>query len=331
MTNRGLVAISALFKSPQLSTVFSASVTRHLREHRTDKMTGLTAPSREELTAAIKAKTVLITGGAAGIGLATAKLFAAAGAQVIIADVGGEHRLQSAAAEVGCGCGYYECDVSSWDQQMAMFEMLNERYGGADVVFLNADVHLEMATAGETAVAEEARKWAASDVFANEMTTDGKLKAPIRNTFDVNLLGVVDGMKLAVHWMKKRGRGGRSIATVSANAYMAIPGSSVYDASKHGVLGFMRSAAQRLDLQEAGICISALCPSLTRTAMTAPVAREHLVGIKSSEPSDFACGVGWAVVNAISVVNGTTVMVKGQDLLEVEASYRQWMLPIFAG
>ncbi|KAK3054475.1 hypothetical protein LTR09_004744 [Extremus antarcticus] len=109
---------------------------------------------------------------------------------------------------------------------------------------------------------------------------------------------------------------------------MAIPSSGIYDASKHAGLGLVRSTAQREDVQAAGISIS--CASLTKTPMTAIVAQERLAGIKSSEPADVAQAAAWIAANTQAEVNGTTVVVKGQEMFEVEASYRKWMLPLFA-
>ena len=65
--------------------------------------------------------------------------------------------------------------------------------------------------------------------------------------------------------------------------------------------------------------------------MTDIVASERLQGIKTSEPKDVAQAVAWLISHPQEEVNGKTVMVKGQELREVENSYRGWMYPLFAG
>lgn len=294
-------------------------------------MATLTAPSDEQLAAVAKDQVVLITGGASGIGLATAKMFARAEAKVLIVDVGEEDRLAKIAASIGNGATHYRCDVTSWTSQVKMFDEIVEKHGRVDIAFLNAGLHLEMQTVAGGEKGEEARKRVDCDFLAEELDeASGALKKPSMRVFDVNLFGVCYGMKLAVHAMKRQVGGGRIVATVSANAYLTQPSSGFYDASKHAVLGLVRSTAQRADVQASHISISALCPSLTWTAMTDMIAREYTQHVRSSEPEDVARAVAYLVTTPCKVTNGQTVLANGKELFEIEASYQGWSSPIFS-
>lgn len=295
-------------------------------------MSSLRAPDIEQLKSAVDGKTILITGGASGIGLASAKLAAAAGARVVVADVGDEGRLKNAVAQIGHGSIYVRCDVTSWTQQIDMFESIVQSHGSIDIAFLNAGLYFENQTATGGPSGEAARQRVECNFLAEEKDTgSGMLKEPPRMVFDVNLFGVLNGVKLAVSQMKKQKDGGRIIATISANAYMPTPGLDMYVASKHAVLGLVRSVAMRPDLMEADISVSALCPNLTATPMTAAIDVSKLVGIRGSAPEDVAQGFAWLATNPKEYVNGQTAVAKGQDLFEAEDSYREWMMPKFSG
>ena len=109
--------------------------------------------------------------------------------------------------------------------------------------------------------------------------------------YDVNLVGVCYGIRLAIHVMKRQVGGGCIIAIVSANVYLTQPSSAFYDASKHVVLGLVCSTAQRANVLTSHISISALRPGLTWTAMTDMIARENTQHVRSSESKDVARAV----------------------------------------
>src|SRR5690242_17654377 len=106
-------------------------------------MTSITRPSPEELAKGVQSKVILITGSASGIGLAIASLLAAHGAQIVIVDLK-EDRCESAAKLVGNGAVYKTCDVSSWEEQLALFEWVVRKFGALDVVMANAGIDPEM-------------------------------------------------------------------------------------------------------------------------------------------------------------------------------------------
>src|SRR4051812_19027532 len=88
----------------------------------------------------LRDRVVLITGGASGLGRATAHAMAEAGAEIVVADV-----AVAAGEEVAAAVGghFVECDVSSLDANLAMLETVVERCGGLDLAFLNAGVSTE--------------------------------------------------------------------------------------------------------------------------------------------------------------------------------------------
>jgi NAD(P)-dependent dehydrogenase (short-subunit alcohol dehydrogenase family) len=106
-------------------------------------MTSFARPSPDDLAKDVKSKVILITGSASGIGLAIASLLAAHGAQLIIVDLK-EDRCEAAVKSVGHGAVYKTCDVSSWEQQLSLFEWVVDEFGALDVVMANAGIDPEM-------------------------------------------------------------------------------------------------------------------------------------------------------------------------------------------
>ncbi|KAK5953723.1 hypothetical protein OHC33_004992 [Knufia fluminis] len=293
-------------------------------------MTTINRPSTDDLSKSLSGKIILATGAASGIGLATAKLFYSSGAKVIIADLG-DDRLKNAAAEVGPECKHYECNVTSWSEQVAMFQWVKDNIGSPDIVFCNAGIDPEL-----KAIASDAQETKAADKVAYNYLADeyqdgsSILKGPSSAVMDVNYRGVEYGVKLAVHHMRKA-NGGRIIVTGSANSYFPIASSNMYDASKAAVLGLMRSTAARQDLPAAGITISMLCPSSTATPMIEIVPEEAKAHVKMSAPADVAWAVAYMATAPAQDVHGCAVQVKGTKLTEIEKSYQSWVTPLFYG
>lgn len=293
-------------------------------------MTTVSRPSKDDLSKSLEGKILLATGAASGIGLATAKLFYSHGAKVVIADLG-EDRLKDAAAKIGPECKHYQCNVTSWSEQLGMFQWVKDNIGSPDIVFCNAGVDLEMkAIAGDAHETKAGEKVAYNYLVDEVDEGSSTLKAPASTIIDVNFWGVLYGIKLATHYMRKAS-GGRIIVTGSANSYWAVPAMNMYDASKHAVLGLMRSTAQRQELSAARITVSMLSPSFTATPMTSILTEESTTGIKMSEPEDVAWAVAYMATAPAEAVNGCTINVKGTELREVEKSYHGWAAPIFEG
>jgi short-subunit dehydrogenase len=194
----------------------------------------------------IAGRVVAVTGGARGIGLATARLLAARGARVAIGDHDGE-----AAAAAADGLGGYggPLDVTSRERFGAFLDAAQERLGPLDVLVNNAGVmHVGP-------FLEEDDGWT-------------------QRQFAINAGGVVLGMKLALPGMIARGSG-HVVNVASAAAKIGVPREAVYSASKHAVAGV--SEAVRAELRGTGVELSIVLPGLVRTDLAAGTTRGSIV------------------------------------------------------
>jgi len=186
-------------------------------------------------------KTALITGSARGTGAATARIFAAEGAQVVVSDVLDE-RGEALARELGDAALYQHLDVSSEADWARALEATLGRFGSLDVLVNNAAVLL-MKALPETELAE------------------------FEHVIAVNQAGTFLGMKAAVEPMK--GAGGGSIVNVaSIDGVRTQNGLVAYCASKWAVRGMTRVAA--LELGRYGIRVNTVCPEAGGPEMVAP-------------------------------------------------------------
>lgn len=184
-------------------------------------------------------KVALVTGGASGIGAATARRFAAAGAHVAVVDRD-EVGAQKAAGEVG-GLAL-AVDVTDLDAMTGAVAAAEERFGRLDVVFLNAGI-----TAGQSGI--------------ENLDLDG-----YRRIMGVNVDHVVFGLTAAVPALRRAG-GGHIVATSSLAGLTGMPGDALYTLSKHAVVGYVRAAAPTLAAE--GIRVNAVCPGFADTPLIA--------------------------------------------------------------
>lgn len=186
-------------------------------------------------------KVAVVTGGASGIGAATSRMLAAAGAKVVVSDLD-EPGGRLVAEEVG-GI-FIPCDVSDFDANARLFAEITAQLGGVDLVHLNAGVSTGCSI-GE----------------------DFDL-ALYRRAMGANLDGVVFGLHHAIAALKTRG-GGAVVATASLAGLVGMPFDSVYTANKHAVVGLVRSAGPAL--AQDGIRLNAICPGFAESGITAPM------------------------------------------------------------
>ncbi|WP_017591644.1 SDR family NAD(P)-dependent oxidoreductase [Nocardiopsis potens] len=194
---------------------------------------------------AFTGKSVLVTGGASGIGAATVRRAAADGARVLIADT--DEQAGTALAEE-TGALFRRTDVGDFDRMKAAVDAAAETHGGLDVLFCNAGIGGPSEGLADRGVPYELDRY--------------------RETVAVNLHGPVYGVHAALPLM--RGRRGASILVTSSMAGLfAPPLGEVYAATKHALVGFVRSLA--LTLAGDPLTVNAICPGYVDTPMIAPL------------------------------------------------------------
>jgi NAD(P)-dependent dehydrogenase (short-subunit alcohol dehydrogenase family) len=190
----------------------------------------------------LQGHTAFITGGASGIGLATAHKLGAAGMNLVIADVE-EAALGSAEAELG-NAGYpvlgVRCDVRRIEDLQAAATRTVERFGGVHVVFNNAGV---VTTGRVEDQSQEAWEW----------------------VIDVNLWGVINGSRVFLPIMKSQGVPGHIVNTASMAGLNSGPLMAPYFVSKFGVVALSESMWHEAHMDGAAIGVSVLCPGFVKT------------------------------------------------------------------
>jgi NAD(P)-dependent dehydrogenase (short-subunit alcohol dehydrogenase family) len=202
-------------------------------------------------------KVVVITGGARGIGRATAAALIAQGARVAIGDIDAP-LAQQTAAELGSGTLGLALDVTDPVGFDAFLTEVETRIGPLDVLINNAGIM-------------------PIGPFVDE--TD----ATARRLVDINLHGVIHGSKLALERFMPRGRGHLvNIASVAGKG--GFPGGATYCATKHAVVGL--SEAIRAEMRKTDIDVSIVMPVVVNTELGSGLQRSR--GIKVVEPQDVA-------------------------------------------
>ena len=183
--------------------------------------------------ARLTGKTAIITGGAAGIGLATARRFAAEGARLLLVDANGP-ALDAAVASLDGAATAYAGDVTRPEDAQGYVRAAVAAYGGVDVLVANAGIAGAIAPLPDYPV----------DVFARVMA--------------VNVTGVFLTLKHGMPALAARG-GGSVVITSSIAGLRGFAHAGAYVASKHAVIGLMRSAA--LEGAPLGIRVNSVNPA----------------------------------------------------------------------
>ncbi|MED6211634.1 hypothetical protein PIB30_075649 [Stylosanthes scabra] len=194
-------------------------------------------------------KVAIITGGASGIGAATAKLFLQNGAKVIIADIQDQLGIslsESLAKHYPAAANnihYAHCDVASEPDVKDLVDFTVSKFGNLDIMYNNAGIYGDH-----------------ERVPAQDSSTKD-----FKRVMDVNLLGAFLGAKHAARVMVPTKRGGVILFTSSAATVVGGFAKPAYSASKHAVVGIMRELC--MELGKHGIRVNCIAPGPVPTEM----------------------------------------------------------------
>ena len=242
----------------------------------------------------LKGKKILITGAGAGIGLACAKAFVTAGADVAICDIDQARLDEALASLIAIGGNHYGqlCDVASADAVADFFSNSVNALGTLDVALNNAGIGLPLVPLGETDEADYDQLMA------------------------INLKGVWLCMRESLRIMSPAGSG-HIINMASALSKTTLPGAGLYTASKYAVGGLTRNTA--VEYGASGIRINAICPGFIETPLLreaipeedrAHLASRHPMN-RLGTPEDVAKAAIWLASDASSFVTGMLFSVDG--------------------
>jgi len=251
-------------------------------------MTAIPDDKLFEHASRLQDKVVVITGAANGIGRESALRFAAHGAKVVIGDldVAGAQKTVKDIESAGGKAVSLKCNVTMWEDQIAMFELAISRFGAVDIVVPNAGVS-ELGSFDAVAI------------------KDGKPIKPDTRTLEVNLNGVLYTTHLALHYLALNRVPGslKSLVLIGSMAsWSGIPGAAMYTASKHAVLGLMRSLYPRFQLQD--MRIACIHPFFADTDIVPIPAKLFLAGIPKTPVPRIAGAVVQAATNPDPETNG---------------------------
>lgn len=238
-------------------------------------------------TQELAGKIAIVTGGAGGIGEATAGKLIDEGASVVIADVDAEGG-ERVAAGFGDAAAFHRTDVSDLDQVQALVDFAVERFGGLDIMFNNAGIGSPL-----------------KRLLPDDLSDFSRIMG-------VNLFGVIAGTQRAARYMKDHG-GGVVINNASIAAVNAGAGMISYRASKAAIAHATKCMA--IDLAPYGIRVNCLTPAHIRTGITnydmGPVLKYMQPLEREAQPDDVANAVVFLASDRAAQVTGIVFPIDG--------------------
>ena len=245
-------------------------------------------------------KVALITGASSGLGRVGAELFAAEGAQVVIADLADGDDAVEAIAAAGGDATYVRCDVTDEQSVESAVQHAVQTFGGLHVLYNNAGVML-----GDD---------------DNPVTTS---VATYQKTMDINVLGVLLGCKYAIPAMQESAeQSGEAASIINVASFVAHMGAATpqvaYTASKGAVLAMTREIAVIYARQ--GIRANALCPGPIMTPLLVKFLSDdakrnrrlvHIPMGRFGEPTEIANGALFLASNESSWMTGQSLIIDG--------------------
>ena len=253
-------------------------------------------------------RVALVTGGGNGIGAATCRAFAAAGARVAVLDRD-MAAAEAVAAQITGGNGHavaYSLDVADRDAFARLTEGIAEASGGIDILVNGAG------TTARRMIAEmSAQDW--------------------ERLIAVNLTGAFNGIQAVLPHMRARGGGGAIVNIASiAGQRISFGGTANYTASKAGLLGLTRHAAY--ELAPDGIRVNAVCPGPTATGFGGAMPTEESKAVRARkiplgrmcEPEDIADPILFLAGDSARMITGVALTVDGGVLVKNDTSYEEY-------
>ncbi len=234
-------------------------------------------------------KVAIITGGASGIGAATAKLFVEEGAKVVLVDLNEEKgkAFEAELKNAGAEALFIKANVTNEEEVASIYKTTIDTFGKVDILFNNAGI-------GRVTPTEELSY------------------AEWRNTVNVDLDAVFLMAQAAIKEMLKT-EGGTIVNTASMYGWVGSPGSAAYNASKGGVINLTRSLA--LEYATRGIRVNALCPGFIDTPIIPEESKSALRQItpmqRLGQADEMAKAVLFMASDDSTFMTGNTLTVDG--------------------
>lgn len=243
-------------------------------------------------------KVAVVTGGAMGIGAATAKKLCELGASVAILDrnIEAAQETTRALVDAGYATSFHPCDVASESEIRKAIDDVAQRYGGLHVLISNAGIQR----------------------YGDVVGTSPEIWDEI---FDVHVKGCFYSSKFAIPAMLRSG-GGAIVIVASVQSFTAVSNSTAYVAAKHALLGVTRSIA--LDFARQNIRANCVCPGAVDTPMLRRSAEQtgspeemlegcgqmHAMG-RLGRPEEVADAIAFLASDWASFITGTSLIVDG--------------------